>query len=107
VFQPHLFSRTQTFLEDFARSLALADEVILVPIYAAREEPIEGVTSERIVERMRENGFESVSYETDVASLPHRLISRARPGDMIMFIGAGDIREAGEHMARLLSGGQE
>jgi UDP-N-acetylmuramate--alanine ligase len=105
VFQPHLYSRTQTFLNEFAQSLALADEVVLVPIYAAREEPIDGVTSERIVERMRDCGHRCVSYVTDVASLPRDLIARVEPDDMVMFIGAGDIRATGEEMARLLSGG--
>lgn len=105
VFQPHLYSRTQSFLDGFADSLSLADEVILAPIYAAREQPIEGITSERVVERMRERGFHAVSHCDDVESLPMQLAARAKPEEMFMFVGAGDIRQTGEEMARLLSGG--
>jgi UDP-N-acetylmuramate--alanine ligase len=53
VFQPHLFTRTKDFLEDFARSISLFDSVILLPIYPARELPIEGINSEVLLEKIR------------------------------------------------------
>ena len=53
IFQPHLFSRTRDFLDGFAESLDAADDVILLPIYPARESPIRGVTSESILEKMK------------------------------------------------------
>ncbi|NLB25893.1 MAG: UDP-N-acetylmuramate--L-alanine ligase, partial [Bacteroidales bacterium] len=52
IFQPHLFTRARDIVEDFAASLDLLDETILVPIYSAREEPIPGVTSELILSKM-------------------------------------------------------
>ena len=53
IFQPHLYSRTRDFADGFARSLDLADEVILLPIYPAREQPMAGVSSELIADKMR------------------------------------------------------
>mgnify|MGYP003351167358 CR=1 FL=1 len=55
VFQPHLFTRTRDFADGFAESLNKADEVILLPIYPAREKPIEGVESEMLADKMTEN----------------------------------------------------
>jgi UDP-N-acetylmuramate--alanine ligase len=102
VFQPHLYSRTQHLMDDFARALSLADEVILTPIYAAREEPIEGVTGESIVNRMREMGFASARYASDTDALPEELARLAKPGDMVLILGAGDIRAVGERLAEVL-----
>lgn len=84
VFQPHLFSRTRDFMEGFGQSLSLADEVILLPIYPAREEPIPGITSEVILNCLTTPG-EMSSLNNVVMDL-HKL-SR----EVILIIGAGDI----------------
>lgn len=102
IFQPHLYSRTQALLDGFAESLALADEVILAPIYAAREEPVQGVSSERIAEKMLQNGFSNVTCVPDKAALAAELAARAKEGEMYLFLGAGDIRESAEEMAQML-----
>lgn len=84
VFQPHLFSRTKDLAEDFARSLDLSDEIILLPIYPARELPIEGVTSEIISSKLNKPA-EIVEKDRLISAI------KARPCTVILSIGAGDI----------------
>ncbi|MDH7601998.1 MAG: UDP-N-acetylmuramate--L-alanine ligase [Armatimonadota bacterium] len=104
VFQPHLYTRTKFLLEDFARALSGADEVILAPIYPAREEPIPGVSSERIVERMGQLGYERAEYASNFEEIVSRLTTRVLPGDVVLVMGAGDIRVVAEKLAAGLGG---
>jgi UDP-N-acetylmuramate--alanine ligase len=90
LFQPHRYSRTQAFIDDFARTLDLADEVIVLEIYAASEKPIAGVTSEAIVERMKKG-----SFIPNFMAAVERAISIAKPGDVIITLGAGDVSSLG------------
>jgi UDP-N-acetylmuramate--alanine ligase len=85
VFQPHLYSRTRDFYKAFARSLSLADEVVLLPIYPAREEPLPGVSSEMILERITAPRKKIVSYNA--------LVDSITKGDteVLLMAGAGDI----------------
>ena len=99
VFQPHLYSRTKIFLNEFAEALALADEVIVAPIYAAREQPMAGVSAENIVEMMKRNGFTNVRYAPDKDALPDQLAASIGKGDMVLVLGAGDISEVGHALA--------
>ncbi len=102
VFQPHLYSRTRAFVDDFAEALRLADEVIVTSIYAAREAPIEGVTARMIVERMKSSGFANVRCEPTKGTIAKDLIGRLAKGDMVISMGAGDIRAVGEELAASL-----
>ena len=103
VFQPHLYSRTRDFLEGFAQSLALADVLIVTDIYAARETAIEGVHASDIVDKANEcNTALNAAYAPDKNDIPAMLTGLARPGDVCVFMGAGDIREQGEAFAALL-----
>lgn len=104
VFQPHLYSRAKIFQNEFAEVLAIADEVIVAPIYAAREQPMDGVSAENIVELMRKNGFANVRYAPDKGALPGELAASIRKDDMILVLGAGDICEVGHCLANTLSG---
>lgn len=104
VFQPHLFSRTKLFQNEFAEALALADEVIVAPIYATREQPMAGVSAGNIVDLMKQNGFERVRYATDKDTLPEELAGSLKQGDMVLVLGAGDIRMVSERLAELLDG---
>lgn len=87
VFQPHLFSRTRDFMEDFAASLAQFDELLLLDIYPAREEPIEGVTSEKLLELIALTRKEVISK----AQLEEKL--QASKATVKVMMGAGDIGE--------------
>ena len=97
VFQPHLPSRTRDFKTDFAESFAEADHVVLTEIYLAREASIEGVTGASLAALTADRrGAEHVTYVADKAALPARLAEIVRPGDLLLTLGAGDIRAAGE-----------
>lgn len=87
LFQPHLFSRTATFAADFARALSLADEAVVTDVYAAREDPDPTVTGALITDRMGGRG-RFVADRTDAA---HAVAALARPGDLVLTVGAGDV----------------
>ena len=87
IFQPHLFSRTRDFGDDFAKSLSAFDEVILLDIYPARELPIHGITSKWLLDKMTISDKKLVTKE---ALIPTILQSDAK---IIVTIGAGDIGE--------------
>lgn len=104
VFQPHLYSRTRDFLPQFAEALALADSIIITAIYAAREAPIAGVDAEDIVTRIgKQEPRRPTRFVPDKHKIPALLREAVRPGDVVLFLGAGDIREQGETFAQLLT----
>jgi UDP-N-acetylmuramate--alanine ligase len=86
VFQPHRYSRTQAFMNEFARALSIADEVVLLEIYAASEAPITGITSETIAAQMEHGRFIPNFLEAS-----DWVIDSAKPGDVIITLGAGDV----------------
>ncbi|MFF8773175.1 UDP-N-acetylmuramate--L-alanine ligase [Kitasatospora sp. NPDC015120] len=106
VFQPHLFSRTQQLAEEMGAALALADASVVLDIYPAREDPIPGVTSELIIDAARRAGAE-VTAEHDFAAAPAVLAGLARPGDLLLTMGAGDVTDLGEAILEQLERGLE
>lgn len=103
VFQPHLYSRTQFLMEEFAAAFRDADVVILAEIYAAREEPIPGVSSAVLAEAVgRCEPGKPVYYAATREAARELVLELARPGDLILTIGAGDIRLTGEELAKHL-----
>ncbi len=103
VFQPHLFSRTQQLAEEMGQALALADASVVLDIYPAREDPIPGVTSALIVDAAKRAGAE-VSAEHDFAAAPAVLAALARPGDLVLTMGAGDVTNLGPEILGRLAG---
>ncbi|MBI5265892.1 MAG: UDP-N-acetylmuramate--L-alanine ligase [candidate division Zixibacteria bacterium] len=91
IFQPHLFSRTRDFLKDFADSLSIADVALLVDIYPAREKPIPGVTSEEIVKIGRKLSRGDFHYLGPKENAIVRVVEIAKPGDLIITMGAGSV----------------
>lgn len=93
VFQPHLFSRTRDMADEFARSLDLADEVILLPIYPAREQPIEGVSSRMILDRMINKNKKLMTKEEVVKYIEEKFMPGLNKefGEVLITAGAGDI----------------
>ena len=84
VFQPHLFSRTKDFAEEFAESLSLADELILLEIYPAREPPIDGVTSEMLAEKC--------TIKNEVCSKKELInVLKKKDVEVLLTLGAGNI----------------
>ncbi|XMO87332.1 UDP-N-acetylmuramate--L-alanine ligase [Algibacter sp. AS12] len=97
IFQPHLFSRTQDFADDFAKSLAQFDDLMLLDIYPARELPIEGVTSSWLLDKISNKNKQLVS-KTDLLAKIHE--SKAQ---VILTIGAGDIGEQVKYIKKEFS----
>jgi len=104
IFQPHLFSRTRDFLDDFAEVLSAADIVCVTDIYRSREEPIPGVTAMSIVDRINSRGHENAHYIADCADLAPFLLSLARSGDYMLFMGAGDIGAYAYRLVEAING---
>jgi UDP-N-acetylmuramate--alanine ligase len=101
VFQPHLYSRTKLLLAEFGAAFDAADELIVTDIYAARELPIEGVHSGLLVDEVRRRDpAKPVTLISEKAEIVRHLRERVRPGDMVLVLGAGDIREVGETLVR-------
>jgi UDP-N-acetylmuramate--alanine ligase len=91
VFQPHLFSRTQALAEAFGKALLAAETAIILPIYPARETPIEGVTSQLIVDAARRMGHKRISLLPDRSMVVEAVKEVAQPGSMVLTVGAGDV----------------
>jgi UDP-N-acetylmuramate--alanine ligase len=92
-FHPHLYSRTRDFLDAFATALAQADEVLLAPVYAAREEPIPGISSAVLAEKISALGTPARAF-TSLEEIEEHLLSSAsnlKPQTVLLTMGAGDI----------------
>ncbi|MFF4406220.1 UDP-N-acetylmuramate--L-alanine ligase [Streptomyces sp. NPDC001262] len=103
VFQPHLFSRTQELGTEMGQALALADSSVVLDIYPAREDPVPGITSALIIDAARTAGAD-VRPESDMTAIPEVIAGMARPGDLVLTMGAGDVTDLGPKiLARLES----
>jgi UDP-N-acetylmuramate--alanine ligase len=102
VFQPHLYSRTQNFYQEFGRSFLNSDVFICTDVYPAREEPIPGITGEIIVEAAKKFGHRNAIYVKDKNDIPAKLMEIKKDGDIIITMGAGDIWKYGEQFVNLL-----
>ena len=93
-FQPHLYSRTQEFAEGFGAALALADEVVVMDVYGAREDPVPGVTGAMVADAVPLPAGR-VHFEPSWSAAAPALAARARPGDLVLTMGAGDVSMVG------------
>ena len=91
IYQPHLFSRTRDFADELAEALALADKCLLADIYPAREKPIEGVTSQLIVDKAQAKGIGDFKYIGPRENAADEIATVAKPRDMVIIMGAGSI----------------
>ena len=97
VFQPHTYTRTKALLPEFAKALTLADHVVLADIYAAREQNTIGISSEDLMNRIRELGT-PCEYVPTFDEIEKFLLENCAPGDLLITMGAGDIVLIGEHI---------
>jgi UDP-N-acetylmuramate--alanine ligase len=102
LFQPHRYTRTQALMDDFAQSFHQADTVHVTGIYAASETPIEGVTSETLVERLRAFGHRGATYASSMEQGIQSVIADAAPGDAIVTLGAGSVSLAADEILSAL-----
>ena len=98
VFQPHLYTRTRDFAADFAESLSLLDELILLDIYPAREEPIPGVTSQIIFDAVTIPNKKMVRKE----DLLNRIAAEVNNLEVVLMVGAGNIEQLVEPVKHIL-----
>ncbi len=102
VFQPHLYSRTRDFYQEFGRSFLNSDIFICTDVYPAREEPITGVNGALIADAAKKFGHKNVVYVPDKKNVPAILNELKKADDIIVTMGAGDIWKYGEEFVRML-----
>ena len=102
LFQPHRYTRTQDLMEEFARSFNNADVLMVSDIYAASEDPIEGVTAEALVEAVHRFGHKDARHAGSVEEATQALLAEVRPGDMVITLGAGNVYRVGEKLIEQL-----
>jgi UDP-N-acetylmuramate--alanine ligase len=98
VFQPHLYSRTKTFAKEFGSALGAADEVFVLDVYGAREQPMAGVSGAMVAEQVSV----PVSYVPDFSAVADRVAASAQPGDVVVTMGAGDVTMLGQEILSAL-----
>ncbi len=98
VFQPHLYSRTEAFAVQFGQALDIADEVFVLDVFAAREQPLAGVSGATVAAAVTA----PVSYEPDFSAVSERVAAAAEPGDVIVTMGAGDVTMLGREILAVL-----
>ena len=97
VFQPHTYTRTKAFMDDFASALSLADAVILADIYAAREKDNLGISSADLCEKIKKLGTESYYFDS-FEKIEKFILENCAPSDMLITMGAGDVVNIGEEL---------
>ena len=99
VFQPHRYTRTRDLLDEFGAAFTDADTVVVLPIYAASEEPLPGITAELLAERVK---GPRVHFAPDFAAAIAAICSEARDGDLILTLGAGSVSQLGPQILAAL-----
>ena len=102
VFQPHRYSRTLHLMEDFAKSFHQADVVYVLDIYAASEQPIEGITGASLAQRMRDFGHRCVEYTGSIERTADAVFANVRDKDLVLTLGAGSVWQVGERVLEKL-----
>ena len=100
VFQPHLYTRTRDFYEEFGKSFLLSDVLVVTDVYPAREEAIQGISGELIVNAAKRFGHKDAQYVPDKKQIPDHLTSIVKSGDIVITMGAGDIWKYGEEFLK-------
>jgi len=96
LFQPHRYTRSMHLMDEFGKAFHKADSVWLLDIYAASERPIEGVSAEVMVERIRQFGHRSATYAGTMDRAVEAILADARAGDLVLTLGAGNVWQAGD-----------
>jgi UDP-N-acetylmuramate--alanine ligase len=102
LFQPHRYSRTHDLMEEFARSFNNADTLLLTDIYAASEDPIEGVTSETLTAAIKAFGHKNVRYIGALENAAEILKDEVKSGDLVIMLGAGTVNRVCDQLLTLL-----
>lgn len=103
IFQPHTYTRTRDFHEEFGKSFHNADIVVITDVYPAREKPIDGVTGELVARSASNFGHRNVHYIERREDVAARVLELVEPGDVVMTLGAGDVWKIGEEIVERLT----
>ncbi len=103
LFQPHRYTRTQHLWDEFCRAFNQADLLVVTDVYAASEQPIEGVTGEALAAAIRAAGHKNVQHRGSLQECIELLVESARAGDAVFTIGAGSVGKASDELAALLA----
>ncbi len=101
-FQPHRYTRTRDLFDEFSRAFNLADRLWVTDVYAAGERPIEGASGRALAEAIRRHGHRAATHVSERGELAAELAAEARPGDLVIALGAGDINRVLGEVARHL-----
>jgi UDP-N-acetylmuramate--alanine ligase len=103
IFQPHRYTRTRDLMDDFASAFEGADSLTVLDVYAANEQPVEGITAELLAQKIRDAGMLSVNYAGSFEDAVKAVADRAQPGDMVLTLGAGSVSQLGPMLLHSLS----
>ena len=103
IFQPHRYTRTFHLFDDFARAFNLADVVLILDIYPAGENPIEGTNTPALVEKLKSFGHKSAIYAPTFEMIESYIISNAKPGDAVVVMGAGSVTKLSDTLSQRFS----
>ena len=103
IFQPHRYTRTRDLMDEFATAFEGADSLTVLDIYAASEQPIEGINATVLAEKIRQAGMSTASYAGSFEDAVNTVANRAQPGDMVLTLGAGSVSQLGPMFLHHLS----
>ena len=104
VFQPHRYSRTRALFDEFSRAFYQSDVLVVLPIYAASEKMIEGVTSQNLCEEIKAHGHKEVIHADGFKAALSHLKQILQPGDVLLTLGAGDVWKVGMEVLKMVQG---
>ena len=99
-FQPHRYTRTHALMDEFSRAFYQSDVLVILPIYAASEEPLEGVTGQALGRQIAAHGHKQVVFADSIADAAEQLKSLLTPGDLLLTLGAGDVWKVGAELLK-------
>jgi UDP-N-acetylmuramate--alanine ligase len=102
VFQPHRYTRTRALFDDFTRSFYQCDVLLVLPIYAASEKEIEGISGQLLCEGIQAHGHKEVIYTEGIEAAADYLKRNLKPSDVLLTLGAGDVWKVGELLLKEL-----
>ena len=106
VFQPHRFTRTQELFDEFALAFNNADLLFVLDIYAASEEPIEGITAEVLTENIKRFGHKNAHYIGDIETAAMKVVPMLESGDLVITLGAGTVTRLSDELLSEITNGR-